>query len=132
MMEQEQTMCAQENAPVPNRPKSKKEAFCGFLKRKDIVFSGKRYGIDALGAMALGLFGSLLIGTIFTALGMIPHCEFFIAIGKFAQAMAGPAMAAAIAATVCTEPVTILGAQCVEKSYPGFWEEYQLLGGNYA
>lgn len=42
------------------------------------------------------------------------------------------AMATAIAATVCKEPVTILGAQCVEKSYPAFWEEYQLLGGNYA
>ena len=41
------------------------------------------------------------------------------------------AMAAAIAATVCTEPVTILGAQCVEKSYPQFWAEYARLGGNY-
>ena len=35
-----------------------------FLKRKNIVFSAKRYGIDALGAMAQGLFCSLLIGTI--------------------------------------------------------------------
>ena len=34
------------------------------------------------------------------------------------------AMSAAIAATVCTAPVTILGAECVEKSYPRFWEEY--------
>ena len=34
------------------------------------------------------------------------------------------AMSAAIAATVCTESVTILGAQCVEKSYPRFWDEY--------
>ena len=34
------------------------------------------------------------------------------------------AMSAAIAATVCSEPVTILGAECVEKSYPKFWEEY--------
>ena len=41
------------------------------------------------------------------------------------------AMSAAIAATVCTEPVTILGAQCVEKSYPKFWAEYARLGGNY-
>lgn len=39
------------------------------------------------------------------------------------------AMAAAIAATVCREPVTILGAQCVEKSYPQFWEEYARLSG---
>ena len=41
------------------------------------------------------------------------------------------AMAAAIAATKCTSPVTILGAECVEKSYPKFWEEYARLGGNY-
>ena len=42
------------------------------------------------------------------------------------------AMAAAIAATVCSERVSILGAQCVGKSYPDFWKEYKLLGGNYA
>ena len=37
------------------------------------------------------------------------------------------AMAAAIAATVCRESVTVLGAECVRKSYPGFWEDYQKL-----
>lgn len=41
------------------------------------------------------------------------------------------AMAAAIAATVCSKPVTILGADAVNKSYPGFWKEYRNLGGNY-
>ena len=46
--------------------KTKKEpnALQRFLKRKNIIFSAKRYGIDALGAMAQGLFASLLIGTI--------------------------------------------------------------------
>ena len=37
------------------------------------------------------------------------------------------AMSAAIAATVCKEPVTVLGAECVQKSYPTFWEEYERL-----
>lgn len=41
------------------------------------------------------------------------------------------AMAAAIGATVCSSPVTVLGARCVEKSYPAFWREYQQLGGKY-
>ena len=41
------------------------------------------------------------------------------------------AMAAAIAATVAVGPVTILGAECVAKSYPTFWEDYKRLGGNY-
>ena len=39
------------------------------------------------------------------------------------------AMAAAIAATGCTGPVTVLGAECVKKSYPDFWEVYKSLGG---
>ena len=39
------------------------------------------------------------------------------------------AMAAAIASTVCTSPVTILGAECVSKSYPSFWKEFTRLGG---
>ena len=41
------------------------------------------------------------------------------------------AMAAAIAATAAQSPVTIQGAECVSKSYPGFWEEYKRLGGQY-
>ena len=41
------------------------------------------------------------------------------------------AMSAAIAATVCTASVTILGAECVQKSYPRFWEDYAHLGGIY-
>ena len=41
------------------------------------------------------------------------------------------AMAAAIAATIAQTPVTILGAECVSKSYPGFWDEYKRLGGQY-
>ena len=41
------------------------------------------------------------------------------------------AMSAAIAATVATGPITILGADCVKKSYPSFWDEYSRLGGHY-
>ena len=43
--------------------------FKDFLKRKNIVISGRRYGVDALGAMAQGLFASLLIGTILNTIG---------------------------------------------------------------
>ncbi len=41
------------------------------------------------------------------------------------------AMSAAIAATIADGPITILGAECVAKSYPAFWQVYQQLGGNY-
>ena len=39
------------------------------------------------------------------------------------------AMMAAIAASACKKPVVLTGAECVAKSYPGFWEDYRMLGG---
>ena len=41
------------------------------------------------------------------------------------------AMMAAVAATRCAEPVTLLGAECVSKSYPNFWDDYRMLGGKF-
>ncbi len=67
-----------------------------FLKRKDIVFSARRYGIDALGAMAQGLFCSLLVGTIVKTLGQQLSLAFLVDVGTFASAMSGAAMAVAI------------------------------------
>ena len=73
----------------------------------------KRYFIDAMGAMAQGLFASLLIGTIFVALGMIPHLGILAEIGKFAQGMAGPVMAAAIAYSLKAHPLVIFSTAAV-------------------
>ncbi|MBE6992180.1 MAG: PTS sugar transporter subunit IIC [Ruminococcaceae bacterium] len=78
--------------------------FKAFLKRKNIVFSAKRYGVDALGAMAQGLFCSLLIGTILNTIGTQFNVGFLTAtlgetgytIGGLCSAMVGPAMAVAI------------------------------------
>ena len=67
-----------------------------FLKRKDIVLSAKRYSIDALGAMAQGLFCSLLVGTIVKTLGQQIGLPFLVDVGDFASAMSGAAMAIAI------------------------------------
>ena len=82
-----------------------------FLKRKDIIFSGKRYGIDALGAMAQGLFCTLLVGTILNTIGQQFGIGFLKAvivtlgkgegavtytIGGLASAMVGPGIAVAI------------------------------------
>ena len=90
-----------------------KSAFMRFLERKDIVFSARRYGIDALGAMALGLFGSLLIGTIFKAIGLIPGLAFFLSIGSWAQAVAGAAMAVAIAHALKAPALVLYSAAAV-------------------
>ncbi len=67
-----------------------------FLNRKNIIFSAKRYGIDALGAMAQGLFCSLLIGTIVKTMGQQFDIPFLIQVGTYCSAMSGPAMAIAI------------------------------------
>ena len=52
------------------------EKIRAFLTRKNIIISAKRYGVDALGAMAQGLFCSLLIGTIINTIGAQLHIPF--------------------------------------------------------
>lgn len=68
-----------------------------FFKRKDIEISVQRYLIDALGAMAQGLFASLLMGTILATIGQQAGIPLLVEIGDFAKSAAGPAMAVAIA-----------------------------------
>lgn len=97
---------------LQNKPDPKNK-FKAFLKRKDIEISAKRYGIDALGAMALGLFGSLLIGTIFKAIGLIPGLAIFVQIGGYAQAVAGSAMAIAIAYALKAPPLVLFSSAAV-------------------
>ncbi len=81
--------------------------FKKYLERKDIVFSGKRYGIDALGAMAQGLFCSLLIGTIFKTLGQQLGLSLFLDAGSYAMAVSGPAMAVAIGYALKAPPMIL-------------------------
>ena len=89
-----------------------------FLHRKDIEISVKRYGIDALGAMAQGLFCSLLIGTIINTLGSQLHIPFLTmtvatvndtayTVGGLASAMSGPAMAVAIGYALHCPPLVL-------------------------
>lgn len=89
-----------------------------FLARKDIVISVKRYGIDALGAMAQGLFCTLLIGTIINTLGtqlnigvltmtVVTINEVSYTIGGLASAMCGPAMAVAIGYALNCPPLVL-------------------------
>ena len=69
------------------------DKFRAFLRHKNIIFSGRRYGIVALSAMAQGLFCSLLIGTIIKTLGTQFGVQMFVDIGTYAMAVSGPAMA---------------------------------------
>lgn len=83
------------------------ETVKAFLKRKNIVINAKRYGIDALGAMAQGLFCSLLIGTIIKTLGQQTGVQSLVDIGQFAFEMAGPAMAVAIGYALQADPMVL-------------------------
>lgn len=68
-----------------------------FLKRKNISFTVQTYLIDALGAMAFGLFASLLIGTIFATLGEKTGIELFVVIADYAKSATGAALGVSIA-----------------------------------
>lgn len=89
------------------------EKFKAFLKRKNIEFSAKRYGIDALGAMAQGLFCSLLIGTIIKTLGIQLNVQFITDIGTYAMAVSGPAMAIAIGYALKADPMVLFSLAAV-------------------
>ena len=84
-----------------------------FLRRKNIVFSARRYGIDALGAMAQGLFCSLLIGTIIRTLGQQLHISYLTDIGVYAMSVSGPAMAAAIGYALKADPMVLFSLAAV-------------------
>ena len=89
-----------------------------FLTRKNVIISAKRYGIDALGAMAQGLFCSLLIGTILNTLGTQFHIGVLTmellningtgyTVGGLASFMSGPAMAVAIGYALQAPPMVL-------------------------
>ena len=84
-----------------------------FLKRKDIEISGKRYGIHALGAMAQGLFASLMIGTIISTIGERAGLEFLVEIGGYAKAVTGEAMAVAIGYSLHCPPLVLFSLAAV-------------------
>ena len=84
-----------------------------FLKKKNIEISAKRYGIDALGAMAQGLFASLLIGTILNTLGSQLGIEALKVCGGYASSMSGPAMAIAIGYALQAPPLVLFSLATV-------------------
>lgn len=86
------------------------------LKKSDIEISLKRYGIDALGAMAQGLFASLLIGTILNTVGTQLNIEILTTIGGYAQSVRGVAMAVAIGYALKCPPLVLFSLATVGMS----------------
>ena len=78
-----------------------------FLKTQGHRHHPQRYLIEALGAMAQGLFASLLIGTIIKTLGQQTGLETLVDLGGYASAMSGPAMAVAIGWALHCPPLVL-------------------------
>ncbi len=93
--------------------KASKNGFKEFLARKNVVISARRYFIDAMGAMASGLFASLLVGTIISTIGTQTGFQPLIDIGNFAKGVAGPAMAVAIAYALQSPPLVLFSLLAV-------------------
>ena len=74
---------------------------------------GHRYFVDAMSAMAQGLFASLLIGTIISTIGTQLNLPLLTEIGNFAKSMAGPAMAVAIGYALNTPPLVLFSLAAV-------------------
>lgn len=87
-----------------------------FLKRKNIEISVQRYLIDAMGAMAQGLFASLLIGTIVSTLGTQLGIELLVTVGNYAKAVVGPAMAVSIGYALQAPPLVLFSLAAVGTS----------------
>lgn len=84
-----------------------------FLKRKQVVISVQTYLIDALGAMAFGLFASLLIGTIFGTLGDKTGIEIFTLIAGYAKSATGAALGVSIAYALKAPTLVLFSAATV-------------------
>lgn len=94
------------------------ESFKNFLQRKDIEFSVKRYFYDALSAMALGLFSSLLIGLIIKTVGEQTGIlfgenfisSFLVTAGATASSLMGSAIGAAVAFGLKSPPLVLFAS----------------------
>lgn len=84
-----------------------------FLKRKNVNITVQTYLIDALGAMAFGLFASLLIGTIFATIGEKTQIQAFIVIADYAQSATGAALGVAIAYALKAPQLVLFSAATV-------------------
>jgi len=89
------------------------KGFSAYLKKQNIELSFDRIGIKALGAMAHGLFASLLIGTIINTLGNVLNFPFLNEIGSFATSITGAAMAVSIGYALEAPPFVLYSLAAV-------------------
>lgn len=84
-----------------------------FLKKRDIEFSLRRYGIEALNYMTLGLFGSLVIGLILKTVGGWVDAPWLIEAGAMAQGSMGAAIGVGVAYGLKAPPIVIFASAAI-------------------
>jgi len=92
---------------------SGKNSFSAFLERKGVEFSFKRYFVDALGAMGVGLFASLITGLILKTIGSKAGIPLLVEFGGLASSMVGPAIAVAIAQALHAPAMVVFSCAAV-------------------
>lgn len=99
-----------------------------FFERKNVTLSPKLYFVDVMGTMALGLFSSLLIGTIFSTLGKYTGWEFLNELAGYTKSATGAALGVAIAYKLSAPPLVLFSAAAVGIAGNGMTTEF-MLGG---
>lgn len=81
-----------------------------FLAARNIEFSVRRYGVDALNFMALGLFSSLIVGLILKTVGTWVGLPWLVEVGAQAQAALGAAIGVGVAYALKAPPLVLLAS----------------------
>lgn len=81
-----------------------------FLHDRQIEFSLKRYGVDALNFMALGLFSSLIVGLILKTIGGWAGLPWLVDVGEQAQSLMGAAIGVGVAYALKAPPLVLFAS----------------------
>ncbi len=82
-----------------------------FLERKDVKISSKKYFVDALGAMALGMFSTLITGSILNMIGQQLNLKFLTeVIWPIARDVTGAGIGVAIAYSLKAPPLVLFSS----------------------
>ena len=112
-MEEKENNNPQDEIVSISKPKKILLAIKNYCLKKDVKPSLKLYFIDAMSKMALGLFASLLIGTIIDTIGDLTNIKFFVDIASYASSASGAAMAIAIGYALKTPPLVLFSLVAV-------------------
>lgn len=91
-----------------------------FLHQRNVKFSFHRYGIEAVNAMALGLFSSLIIGLIIKTIGSCIDTPWLVQLGEYAQQFMGAAIGIAVSRALQAPPL-VLFASTITGSFGALW-----------